>query len=123
MTTDEIKKILADRKITQQEFAGQLGMNPKSFNEVLRGARPMTKTLHNHIKILLEKQRETILVYRVNLTEAKVEELCGKKACASEEERLAALEAVIHHNLQELIEVGKKADWTEEERNFLGVTE
>lgn len=121
MTREEIKNAMAERGLTQVALAGALGINPKGLNEILRGARPMTAALRNHISLLLSQPREAVLVYRVDISEGRVEELCGRRACAVESDRVAAVEAVLRHNLAELVELGKKCDWSDEERMFLGL--
>lgn len=121
MTIEEIKSALAKKGWTQAELAAKLGCNAKGLNEVLRGARPLTEALHNHISLLLAQPREAVLVYRVNITDAQVAELCGANCTTNPADRPAAVEAVIHHNLAELIEIGKKCEWTAEEREFLGI--
>lgn len=117
MTIEEIKDELKARKWTQAQLAEKLHMNAKALSGILCGARPLTDTLAAHISLLLEKERDCVFVYKVELPEAKVQELCGGAVC--EEDRQAAIEAIIHHNLQELIELGKKCLWSEQERDFL----
>ncbi len=121
MTIEEIKKSLADRGMTQKELAERLGVNAKSLNEVLRGKNPMTEALHNHISLLLTQPREAILVYRVNISEAKATELLGERCTVIPADRATAIEAIIHHNLDELIQLGRTCTWTEEERAYLGI--
>lgn len=121
MKVEEIKQALSDRGMTQQDLATALGINPKALNEILRGARPMTDVLRNHIRLLLHQPREAMLVYRVNITEAKAMELLGERGCVLASDRAAAIEMVIHHNLAELIELGKTCTWTDEEKKYLGI--
>lgn len=121
MTLDEIKNALRLRDMTQAELAKQLGCNAKALNEVLRGARPLTEAMHNHISLLLQGPREAVLVYRVDVSAMKARELLGENSTVNKADRPAAIEAVIHHNLQELIELGKKCDWSDDERQFLGL--
>lgn len=121
MTLEEIKKAMAEQGLTQVALAEKLGVTKDSLNKVLTGKNPMTEALHNHISLLLSQPREAVLVYRVNISEAKAEELCGRNACVHESDRAAAIEAVIHHNLAELIDLGKTCTWSEEERAYLGI--
>ena len=121
MTIDEIKAALEAQGLTQADLAKKLGCNAKALNEVLRGARPLTSTMHNHIRLLLREPRAAVLVYRVDVNEAQARELLGANCSANPADRPAAIEAVIHHNLRELIELGKQCEWTPEERRFLGI--
>ncbi|MBQ8376519.1 MAG: helix-turn-helix transcriptional regulator [Akkermansia sp.] len=121
MTLEEIKKAMAEQGLTQVALAEKLGVTKDSLNKVLTGKNPMTEALHNHISLLLSQPREAILVYRVNISEAKAEELLGEKCTAVVTDRAAAIEAVIHHNLAELIDLGKTCTWSEEERAYLGI--
>lgn len=122
MTIEEIKQEMAKRNMTQQELASTLGINPKGLCEILRGARPMTEALHNHIYLLFNQPREAVLVYRVNISEKKATELCGEHCSPNPVDRASAIETVIHHNLAELIELGKTCTWSAEEQEFLGIT-
>lgn len=121
MTTEEIKTAIKAKGYTQAEFAKKLGVAPSTLTNALSGITPMTKALHNHIALLLEKERDVVIVYKIELPEAKVVELCGQSACQTEEDRHAAIEAIVHHNLQELIELGKQCMWSEQEREYLGL--
>lgn len=123
MTISEIKDELSRRGWTQADLAEKLAYSAKSLYEVMRGARPMTASLRRHIELLLSEPRETILVYKVDLTDSQVTELCGVDCPVDTDSRAAAVEAVLHHNLKELIELGKMCTWNESERAFLGVDE
>lgn len=121
MTLDEINAAIKAKGYNITTFASQLGMTADALGRILSGKRPLTESLHNHISLLLKEPREAILVYRVDITESKAAELCGANCCANPEDRKAAIEAIIHHNLAELIEAGKRCAWTPEERDFLGL--
>ena len=121
MTLEEIKKAMAEQGLTQVALAEKLGVTKDSLNKVLTGKNPMTEALHNHISLLLSQPREAVLVYRVNISESKAEELLGEKCTAVVTDRAAAIETVIHHNLAELIDLGKTCTWSEEERAYLGI--
>lgn len=121
MTLEEIKKAMADQGLTQVALAEKLGVSKVNLNKILSGKNPMTEALHNHISLLLSQPREAVLVYRVNISEAKAEELLGEKCTAVATDRAAAIEAVIHYNLDELIKLGKTCTWSEEERAYLGI--
>lgn len=121
MTIEEIKKAMAEQGLTQVALAEKLGVTKDSLNKVLTGKNTMTEALHNHISLLLSKPREAVLVYRVNISDAKAEELLGEKCTAVPADRAAAIEGVIHHNLDELIKLGKTCTWSAEERAYLGI--
>lgn len=119
MTIEEIKAAIKAQGYTQAEFAKKLGVATSTLTNALSGITPLTKALHNHIALLLEKERDCVFVYKITLPEAKVEELIGQRTCLTESDRRAAIEAIIRHNLQQLIELGKQAPWSPEERQYL----
>ena len=121
MTLEDIKKAMAEQGLTQVALAEKLGVTKDSLNKVLTGKNPMTEALHNHITLLLTQPREAVLVYRVNISEAKASELLGERCTAIPSDRATAIEAIIHHNLDELIQLGRTCTWTEEERAYLGI--
>lgn len=121
MTLEEIKKAMAEQGLTQVALAEKLGVSKVNLNKILSGKNPMTEALHNHISLLLSQPREAVLVYRVNISEAKATELLGERCTAVAADRAAAIEAVIHHNLDELIQLGKTCTWSAEERAYLGL--
>lgn len=122
MTLEEIKQAMADQGLTQVALAEKLGVSKVNLNKILSGKNPMTEALHNHITLLLTQPREAVLVYRVNVTEQKATELLGERCTAIPSDRATAIEAIIHHNLDELIQLGKTCTWSEEEKNFLGIS-
>jgi transcriptional regulator with XRE-family HTH domain len=123
MTLEEIKQAMVDQGLTQVALAEQLGVSKVNLNKILSGKNPMTDALRNHIRLLLHKPREALLIYRVNISEQKASELLGEKSCSVEQDRAVAIEAIIHHNLAELIELGKTCQWNKEERDFLGLSD
>lgn len=122
MTLEEIKQAMADQGLTQVALAEKLGVSKVNLNKILSGKNPMTEALHNHITLLLTQPREAVLVYRVNVTEQKASELLGERCTAIPSDRATAIEAIIHHNLDELIQLGKTCTWSEEEKKFLGIS-
>lgn len=93
-------------------------INKKRF---VSSARPMTDSLRNHIRLLLHQLKEALLVYRVDISEARAEEWPDEKCTAVAADRATVIEAVIHHNLDELIKLGKTCTWSAEERDYLGI--
>ena len=121
MTLEDIKKAMAEQGLTQVALAEKLGVSKVNLNKILSGKNPMTEALHNHISLLLSQPREAVLIYRVNISEAKASELLGERCTVIPADRATAIEAVIHHNLDELIKLGKTCTWSEEERAYLGI--
>jgi transcriptional regulator with XRE-family HTH domain len=122
MTLEEIKQAMADQGLTQVALAEKLGVSKVNLNKILSGKNPMTDALHNHITLLLTQPREAVLVYRVNVTEQKASELLGERCTVIPSDRATAIEAIIHHNLAELIQLGCSCTWSDEEKNFLGIS-
>ena len=122
MTTDEIKKKMTERGWSITELASKLDITADGLGRILSGKRPLTGQLSNHIELLLAQPREATLLYKINLTEGTTAELLGDKACTCKDDYLPALEAVIRHNLVELVNRGATmVDWTDEERKALGI--
>lgn len=121
MTTDEIKEKMKELGMSQVALAEKLGITKDNLNRILSGKQPLTKVLSNHIELLFSQPREATLLYKVNITEGTVAELLGDRACTVKADRDKALEAIIRHNLVELVEKGAKLDWTDEERKALGL--
>lgn len=120
MTIEEIKKIMDARGMTIRELAQELGMNESGLGEILRGKRKLTDTLSRHIALILGK-REAVLVYTIDIDEKRVKELTAGRGCVTDADHKAAMDAIIHANLQELIRLGATLDWSPEERRALGL--
>lgn len=120
MTRDEIKAEMKAQGITVRELANQLAVHEAGLGEVLRGRRKLTETLARHIEFILGKH-EAILVYRVDVAQRKVEELTDGKGCVTAKDRECAMQAIIEHNLEELVKIGAALDWTPEQRRALGL--
>lgn len=119
MTNEEIKAEMEARHMSITELARKLDITADGLGRILAGKRPMTGQLSRHIELLLEKERDCMFLYKIELPEAKVTELCGRATCQTEEDRLTAIDAIIRHNLAELIELGRKCQWSEAEREAL----
>lgn len=120
MTIEEIKEILEQRGISQKDLAEQLHIHPMSLSRILRGAAPLSEQLESHIDYVLGK-REAVLVYRVDVGTHKVEELTAGRGCVTEADHREAMQAILEHNLQELIKVGARLEWTAEQRAAFGL--
>lgn len=121
MTLEEIKNKMHELGMNITDLASRLDITADGLGRILSGKRPLTGQLANHIKLLLTQPREATLLYKVNITEGTVAELLGDRACTVKADRDKALEAIIRHNLVELVEKGAKLDWTDEERKALGL--
>ena len=120
MTLDEINQIMAEREMHVSSLADSLGVNTNSLRQILAGQRPLTEQLARHISYVLGK-RESILVYRVQASEKKVEELTAGKGCKSDKDRVEAMQAVIAYNMKQLAELGARAGWTAEQLKAWGL--
>lgn len=59
----EIKKALVDKRMTQRELAGELGIAPCYLNFILHGERPADKYLPNIIAVLgIDPKKVTKLI-------------------------------------------------------------
>ena len=117
MTLEEIKQEMDARDMNITSLAKELGITADGLGRVLSGKRPLTEQLARHISYVLGK-RESILVYRVQASEKKVEELTAGKGCKGDKERV---EAIIAYNMQQLAELGAQASWTAEQRAAWGL--
>ena len=117
MEIAEILTLMEERGHTRQTLAEELGISYDTLRLILSGKRPLTEQLARHISYVLGK-RESILVYRVQASEKKVEELTAGKGCKGDKERV---EAIIAYNMQQLAELGAQASWTAEQRAAWGL--
>ena len=101
-------------------LAEELGVTADGLGRILAGKRPITEQLQRHIDYVLGK-REAVLVYRVDVGTHKVEELTAGRGCVTESDHRQALQAILEHNLQELIKVGAQLEWTAEQRAAFGL--
>jgi hypothetical protein len=122
MTLDEINEQLKAPGRSVRWLANELEMNEAALGQILLGKRPLKPTLAKHIEYVLGK-REAILVYRVDVTAKKVEELTAGKGCKCEKDRVEAMQAIIAHNMQALAELGARAGWTPEQLKAWGLAD
>lgn len=122
MTTDEIKREMARRKITLRAMAADLAMNERSLGMALNGKRPMAKSLLRHIELYLSPVRDRMLVYRIEFPDRIVQELVGEHQHMTDQELDACLQSVVKHNLALLAKRGAMTDaWSDELRAALGL--
>lgn len=120
MTLDEIKREMEARDLKVSALADSLGVNTNSLRQILAGQRPLTEQLARHIAYVLGK-RESILVYRVQASEKRVEELTAGKGCKCDKDRVEAMQAIIAYNMKQLAELGAQASWSAEQRAAWGL--
>lgn len=120
MTLEEINQEMKARELSVRWLANELDMNEAALGQILLGNRPLKGTLARHIEYVLGK-RESILVYRVQASEKRVEELTAGKGCKCDKDRVEAMQAIIAYNMQQLAELGAQASWTPEQRAAWGL--
>ena len=122
MDTETLKARMAEHGYTIASLAEKLGVGYNTLRHIMAGRAQLTTALSNHLELLFAQPREATLLYKINLTEGTTAELLGDKACTCKDDYLPALEAVIRHNLVELVNRGATmVDWTDEERKALGI--
>ena len=120
MEIAEILTLMDERGHTRQTLAEELGISYDTLRLILSGKRPLTEQLARHISYVLGK-RESILVYRVQASEKRVEELTAGKGCKCDKDRVEAMQAIIAYNMQQLAELGAQASWSAEQRAAWGL--
>ena len=118
MTIEEIKNILAERGITQQELATALSISYSSMRQILSGATKLTEQLSKHIEYVLNKRKQQTFIYTVDLPEGTVRSWVPGFDTLSEEEQQKTLRAICHNVLAELAAKGAER-LTEQERAAL----
>ena len=107
------------RNMSITELAKILDITADGLGRILSGKRPITGQLSRHIELLLSQPRDAVVSYRVNIPDERVEEICCD--CRTEEERQAAITALIHHNLAQLAAIGAILSLSPEELKSLGL--
>ncbi len=120
MTLDEINAKLKEPGRSVRWLANELEMNEAALGQILLGKRPLKPTLLKHIEYVLGK-RDCIILYKVDASTQKVEELTEGKGCVSEADRLKAAEAIVAHNMELLAKAGANMGWTPEQLSAWGV--
>ncbi|MBR5889466.1 MAG: helix-turn-helix transcriptional regulator [Akkermansia sp.] len=118
MTIEEIKNILAERGMTQQELATALSISYSSMRQILSGATKLTEQLSKHIEYVLNKRKQQTFIYTVDLPEGTVRSWVPGFDTLSEEEQQKTLRAICHNVLAELAAKGAER-LTEQEREAL----
>ena len=120
MTLEEINEKLREPGRSVRWLANELEMNEAALGQILLGKRPLKPTLLKHIEYVLGK-RDCIILYKVDASTQKVEELTAGKGCVSEADRLKAAEAIIAHNMELLAKAGANVGWTPEQLAAWGI--
>lgn len=115
MTIEEIKNILAERGMTQQELATALSISYSSMRQILSGATKLTEQLSKHIEYVLNKRKQQTFIYTVDLPEGTVRSWVPGFDTLSEEDQQKTLRAICHNVLAELAAKGAER-LTEQER-------
>lgn len=125
MNKEEIKAELKARGWTYAMLADKLGMSEGRIKTIMSSKEELKKTLQNHIELLFASPSSAVLVYRIDLTTDEVSELCGSREFPDTEKGRAdlakAVEAVLHHNMEHLAALGKKCNWSDKEKAWLGI--
>lgn len=108
MTIEEIKSVLSDRNMTQQQLAEELGISYSSIRQILSGATKLTAQLSRHIEYVLGKRKQQTFIYTVDLPEGTVQSWLPQHANMSEEEKQQALTAICERIKQDLIAAGER---------------
>ena len=120
MTLEELKAAVLKKWGTIKECAKEIGVSYNTLQMALNGQNPLTKALRHHLELALGA-RECMLLYKVNTTTKKVEELTAGKGCTCERDRLQAMQGIIAHNMELLAKAGANVGWTPEQLAAWGV--
>lgn len=118
MDIDEIKRILKERGMTQEDLAKELCISYSSIRRILCGAATLTPQLSRHIEFVLGIRKSQMLMFTVELPDEQVREMVPGWDELSPEEQDKTGRAVIRHIMDEMIKVGE-ASLTPEERRKL----
>lgn len=106
MTIEEIKSVLSDRNMTQQQLAEELGISYSSIRQILSGATKLTAQLSRHIEYVLGKRKQQTFIYTVDLPEGTVRSWVPGFETLSPEEQQKTLHAICRNVLAELAAKG-----------------
>lgn len=120
MTLEELKAAVLKKWGTIKECAKEIGVSYNTLQMALNGQNPLTKSLRHHLELALGA-RECMLLYKVNTTTQKVEELTAGKGCTCERDRLQAMQGIIAHNMELLAKAGANVGWTPEQLKAWGI--
>ena len=123
MTVEEIKKALNCRGWSYSDLAKELDLSESHIKDIMRGRRKLSKCLQRHLELLFSAPQNAVLVYKISLTDKQVEELTGGQQFPATQEgearKAASVEAVLLHNMQTLIDLGRKVDLPDDMKGLL----
>lgn len=109
MTIDEIKAELKARSMTQQQLADQLKVSYSTIRQIMCGATKLTPQLEAHIDLLLNRRREQVILYAIELPDARCREFIPGWDALPPAQQAAALKAVLRAAADRLIAIGATA--------------
>lgn len=118
MTIEEIRAALKARGWTQKELASMLHVHPVTLGLILTGKNKLTPQLAAHIELLLSNKREQLFIHKVSLPDCVVEHWVPGFDELNEEQRKAAVLAVLKDAAKWLIHEGEKQFSAEELANI-----
>ena len=133
MTNEEIKAAIKARGYTIKSFAASLDVAYSTLVQALSGKQPLTATLKNHILLALQAApvavdksapagREVYMTFKIQVPGGDVvEEIGGTIGAQGVADRRDALAGIIRHNMGELVRMGARVAWSDEERARLGL--
>ena len=133
MTNEEIKAAIKARGYTIKAFAEKMAVAYKTLLQALNGQQPLTATLKNHILLALQAVpvavdkstpagREVYMTFKIQVPGGDVvEEIGGTIGAQGVADRRDALAGIIRHNIGELVRMGARVAWSDEERARLGL--
>ena len=110
-----------------------MGVPYGTIRLALSGNRPLTETLKNHILLALQAVpvavdkstpagREVYMTFKIQVPGGDVvEEIGGTIGAQGVADRRDALAGIIRHNIGELVRMGARVAWSDEERARLGL--
>ncbi len=106
MTIDEIKAEIKLRGMTQRQLADNLHISYSTIHQIMCGAIKLTPQLSAHIDLYFGRQREQVIIYCVDLPEARCTEFVPGWDTLPPAQQSAAIKAVLRHAADRLIALG-----------------
>lgn len=119
MNVDEIKAELKARGMTQQQLADQLKVSYSNIRQIMCGAIRLTPQLAAHIDLLFGRRREQVIVYTIDLPEARCRDYIPDWDTLPPAQQEVALKSILRAAADRLIAIG--ATISPEELKSLGL--